>query len=37
VTPPDETAFAAVAWPHGVVILRQDGATRPGTFIGPVS
>jgi hypothetical protein len=37
VTPPDETTFAAVAWPHGVVILRQDGATRPGTFIGPVS
>jgi hypothetical protein len=37
VTPPDETTFAAVSWPHGVVILRQDGATRPGTFIGPVS
>jgi Protein of unknown function (DUF4232) len=37
VTPPDETTFATVAWPRGVILVRQDEATRPGTFIGPVS
>jgi hypothetical protein len=36
VTPPDETTYAAVAWPAGVVLIRQDEATHPGTFIGPV-
>lgn len=35
VTPPDETRSATVAWPGGAV-LRQDGATRPGTYIDPV-
>jgi hypothetical protein len=36
VTPPDETTYAAVAWPAGVVLIRQDEATHPGTYIGPV-
>lgn len=35
VTPPDETRSAALAWTGGAV-LRQDGATRPGTYLGPV-
>jgi len=35
VTPPDETRSAELPWPGGAV-LRQDGATHPGTFIGPV-
>lgn len=35
VTPPDETRSAELPWPGGAV-LRQDGATRPGTFVGPV-
>jgi hypothetical protein len=35
VTPPDETRSASLEWPGGAV-LRQDGATRPGTYIGPV-
>ena len=35
VTPPDETRSAAVEWPGGAV-LRQDGATRPGTYLSPV-
>jgi hypothetical protein len=35
VTPPDETRSAELPWPGGAV-LRQDGATRPGTYIGPV-
>ena len=37
VTPPDETTYATVAWPSGVVLIRQDEATHPGTFIGPVT
>jgi Protein of unknown function (DUF4232) len=37
VTPPDETTFATVDWPRGVILVRQDEATHPGTFIGPVS
>jgi len=37
VTPPDETTYRTLAWPHGMVLVRQDEATRPGTFIGPVS
>ena len=36
VTPPDETRSATVPWPGGAV-LRQDGATRPGTYIDPVA
>ncbi|ODU25383.1 MAG: hypothetical protein ABT15_23190 [Pseudonocardia sp. SCN 73-27] len=36
VTPPDETRSAMVGWPGGAV-QRQDGATRPGTFIDPVA
>jgi Protein of unknown function (DUF4232) len=36
VTPPDETTYATLAWPSGVVLIRQDEATHPGTFIGPV-
>ncbi|OZM75865.1 DUF4232 domain-containing protein [Pseudonocardia sp. MH-G8] len=35
VTPPDETRSASLEWPGGAV-LRQDGATRPGTYISPV-
>ncbi|WP_433800023.1 DUF4232 domain-containing protein [Actinomycetospora sp. CA-084318] len=35
ITPPDETHSAVLDWPGGGV-LRQDGATRPGTYIGPV-
>lgn len=34
-TPPDETRSARLDWPGGAV-LRQDGATHPGTYIGPV-
>jgi hypothetical protein len=37
VTPPDETTFAMVAWPRGVILVRQDEATHPGTFMRPVS
>jgi hypothetical protein len=36
VTPPNETRSAQLEWPGGAV-LRQDGATHPGTYIGPVS
>jgi hypothetical protein len=36
VTPPDETAYRTLPWPSGVVLIRQDEATHPGTFIGPV-
>jgi hypothetical protein len=35
ITPPDETRSAVVEWPGGA-LLRQDGATRPGTYLGPV-
>jgi hypothetical protein len=35
VTPPNETRSARLDWPGGAV-LRQDGATHPGTYIGPV-
>jgi hypothetical protein len=35
VTPPNETRSAQLEWPGGAV-LRQDGATHPGTYIGPV-
>lgn len=36
VTPPDETTSTMLPWPGGAV-LRQDGATRPGTYIDPVA
>ncbi|MFP5072489.1 DUF4232 domain-containing protein [Pseudonocardia nantongensis] len=36
ITPPDETTSKTVAWPGGAV-QRQDGATRPGTYIDPVA
>jgi hypothetical protein len=36
VTPPDETRSARLDWPGGAV-LRQDGATHPGSYVGPVS
>lgn len=35
VTPPDGTTSTALPWTAGPV-LRQDGATRPGTYLGPV-
>lgn len=35
ITPPDETHSAVLDWPGGAV-TRQDGATRPGTYLGPV-
>ncbi|MEJ8278262.1 DUF4232 domain-containing protein [Pseudonocardia spirodelae] len=36
VTAPDETTSTTLRWEQGPV-LRQDGATRPGTFIHPVA
>ncbi|GAA2689717.1 MULTISPECIES: DUF4232 domain-containing protein [Actinosynnema] len=36
VTPPNTTATADLPWTFGPVTL-QDGATRPGTYIGPVN
>ncbi|MGW6331101.1 DUF4232 domain-containing protein [Nocardia rhamnosiphila] len=36
VTPPDTTTRLQAAWPAGVSVQRQDGATHPGTFIGPL-
>ena len=35
VTAPDETTSTTVPW-RGGPVQRQDGATRPGSFIGPV-
>jgi hypothetical protein len=35
VTPPDETLSKTLAWPYGPV-LRQDAATHPGTYTGPI-
>jgi hypothetical protein len=37
VTPPDETAHATIGWLPGIVVVRQDGATHPLTYIGPVA
>jgi hypothetical protein len=37
VTPPDETTHATVGWLPGVIVVRQDGATHPLTYIGPVA
>ncbi|WUH92593.1 DUF4232 domain-containing protein [Streptomyces sp. NBC_00433] len=36
ITPPDETTSVTLNWPGGS-ILRQDGATHPGTFVGPAT
>ncbi len=37
VTPPDATAQLKTPWiPGGIAVLRQDGATHPGTYIGPL-
>jgi Domain of unknown function (DUF4232) len=35
VTPPGETTSVTLRWPWGSV-LRQDGATHPGTYVGPI-
>jgi hypothetical protein len=35
VTPPNETTSATLTWPGGSVLL-QDGATHPGTYVGPI-
>jgi hypothetical protein len=37
VTPPDETAHATIGWLPGIIVVRQDGATHPLTYIGPVA
>jgi hypothetical protein len=37
VTPPDETAHATISWLPGIIVVRQDGATHPLTYIGPVA
>ncbi|PKW12358.1 Protein of unknown function [Streptomyces sp. 1222.5] len=36
VTPPNETKHFALKWPFGGQILKQDGATHPGTYVNPV-
>ncbi|WP_328460853.1 DUF4232 domain-containing protein [Streptomyces sp. NBC_00448] len=36
VTPPNETKHFALKWPFGGQILKQDGATRPATYLNPV-
>ncbi|MBB5917140.1 hypothetical protein BJY24_006052 [Nocardia transvalensis] len=36
VTPPDTTTQLQAPWPAGVSVQRQDGATHPGTFVGPL-
>lgn len=35
-TPPDETTSLTVPWPAKTPVLRQDGATHPGTYVGAV-
>jgi hypothetical protein len=35
ITPPDETHSAVLDWPGGAV-ERQDAATHPGTYLGPI-
>lgn len=35
-TPPGDTAQLTVPW-NGDAVLRQDGATRPGTYVGPLA
>ncbi|MGV9555299.1 DUF4232 domain-containing protein [Streptomyces sp. NPDC003401] len=36
VTPPNETEHFTLTWPFGGQILKQDGATHPGTYLSPV-
>ncbi|MFC4035883.1 DUF4232 domain-containing protein [Streptomyces polygonati] len=36
ITPPGETTSVTLTWPGGS-LLRQDGATHPGTYVGPVT
>lgn len=36
VTPPNETESFTLKWPFGGQILKQDGATRPGTYLNPI-
>jgi hypothetical protein len=36
ITPPNETTSVTLTWPGGSV-LRQDGATHPATYVGPVT
>lgn len=35
-TPPGDTSQLTVPW-NGDEVLRQDGATRPGTYVGPLA
>lgn len=35
-TPPDTTTPLQAPWPAGVSVQRQDAATHPGTYIGPL-
>ncbi|MFE2185991.1 DUF4232 domain-containing protein [Streptomyces sp. NPDC059455] len=37
ITPPNEETNLSLDWPYGGALLDQSGATRPGTFVGPVS
>ncbi|MGW7041912.1 DUF4232 domain-containing protein [Streptomyces avermitilis] len=38
VTPPDTTTTTTLAWPwQHIAVLRQDGATHPGTYVGTVT
>jgi hypothetical protein len=35
-TPPGDTSSLTMPWTTGDTVLRQDSATRPGTFVGPL-
>lgn len=37
VTPPGDTTQLQIPWPAGLSVERQDAATHPGTYIGPVA
>lgn len=37
ITPPNEEKNISLEWPYGGALLDQSGATRPGTFVGPVN
>ncbi|MCX5200446.1 DUF4232 domain-containing protein [Streptomyces sp. NBC_00237] len=36
-TPPGETESKDLPWPHRTPLLKQDAATHPGTYVGPVT
>lgn len=36
-TPPGDTEQLTAPWPSGDTVVRQDGATRPGTFVEALS